>query len=330
MKCCRRIVSILLTAFLLFAVLAPLNAALVNADDALPVITIHEDFTCTGDSSLYTYCGVYSLKADEAHLVFAAGTNAYIVNKTGKTLLVVTPYNKISQYFEVDAPSVLSIGKPDFHQGDDGDSSGAIVVFNAVGAYISGGTYGRRLTGLQYTYGFPNPVQHGVFLNDQPNVGYSLTLINAVVTGTSSSHAQVIMPGADEIGISAVLPAGATFLGWEATPDSIQLANSATASFTMPESEVTIQADIRLPEPVSVSSSAPATSGWSPSYQIRFLDCGGRVISEQWVAEGQPAAVPSGYEYAEEELYWVYRNRTVSPVSCRVSGYEVPDTADRS
>ena len=42
MKCCRRIVSILLTVFLLFAVLAPLNAALVNADDALPVITIHD------------------------------------------------------------------------------------------------------------------------------------------------------------------------------------------------------------------------------------------------------------------------------------------------
>jgi hypothetical protein len=54
------------------------------------------------------------------------------------------------------------------------------------------------------------------------------------------------------------------------------------------------------------------------------------VISDQWVAEGQAAVIPSGYQYGEQELNWVYRNLTVSPVSCKVTGYVVPDTADKN
>lgn len=85
------------------------------------------------------------------------------------------------------------------------------------------------------------------------------------------------------------------------------------------------------PTPASSASAETASSGsgWVQSYEIRFLDCLGRMISDQWVAEGQPASIPEGYTYQEEELSWVYRNLTVSPSSCRYSGYIVPNTADR-
>lgn len=73
-----------------------------------------------------------------------------------------------------------------------------------------------------------------------------------------------------------------------------------------------------------------ASSGWIPSFEIQFLDCNGKVISDQWVGDGQPAAIPDGYTYGEEELNWVYRNLTVSPVGCKVSGFVVPDTADKN
>ena len=88
------------------------------------------------------------------------------------------------------------------------------------------------------------------------------------------------------------------------------------------------------------ANTAPATapapkatavsSGWIPSFEIQFLDCNGKVISDQWVGDGQPAAIPDGYTYGEEELNWVYRNLTVSPVGCKVSGFVVPDTADKN
>jgi hypothetical protein len=76
---------------------------------------------------------------------------------------------------------------------------------------------------------------------------------------------------------------------------------------------------------------APATaaSSWVPSYEVRFLDCSGKLISDQWIAEGQPAEIPQGFTYKEEELSRVYRSLTVSPVSCKYSGYVVPNTADR-
>jgi hypothetical protein len=48
------------------------------------------------------------------------------------------------------------------------------------------------------------------------------------------------------------------------------------------------------------------------------------------VNDGQPAAIPDGYTYGEEELNWVYRNLTVSPIGCKVSGFAVPDTADKN
>jgi len=84
--------------------------------------------------------------------------------------------------------------------------------------------------------------------------------------------------------------------------------------------------------PASVPASTPAastSSGWVPSYEIQLKNCSGKVISDQWVAEGQPVTIPSGYTYGEEELNWVYRNLTVSPTSCKVTGYVVPNTADK-
>lgn len=75
---------------------------------------------------------------------------------------------------------------------------------------------------------------------------------------------------------------------------------------------------------------ADTVSGWNPSYEVQFLDCGGSVISEQWVGLNQAAVPPAGYVYSQPELNWVYRNLTVSPSACPAGGFQIPDTADCS
>lgn len=65
----------------------------------------------------------------------------------------------------------------------------------------------------------------------------------------------------------------------------------------------------------TTQSTSTETSDWTPSYDVILRDPSGAIISEQWVAEGQPAEIPDGYTFDLEELYWVYRNLDVTAVS---------------
>lgn len=77
-------------------------------------------------------------------------------------------------------------------------------------------------------------------------------------------------------------------------------------------------------------TSSTTTSDWVPSYKVILRDPSGNIISEQWVAEGQPATIPSGYTYNLPELNWVYRDVDVTAISgASIKSYTLVNTADK-
>lgn len=179
-------------------------------------------------------------------------------------------------------------------------------------------------------------ISGGIFLQENPSNAKSLTLTNATIDGAGNAASAYVVPGTS---VSITAPqtlSNLPFIKWNVTGGTLQLANTTSVTFAMPTADTAIEAAYKenptptAPATASKTASTAASSGWIPSYEIQFKDCNGQVISDQWVAEGQAAVIPSGYQYGEQELNWVYRNLTVSPISCKAAGYVVPDTADKN
>ena len=175
-------------------------------------------------------------------------------------------------------------------------------------------------------------ISGGIFLIEKLTNAKSLTLTNATIDGSSGAVSANIIAGTS---VSITAPqtlSNLPFSKWNVTGGALQLANTTSVTFAMPAEDTAIEATYKeSPTPTSpATASTAASSDWVPSYEIRFRDCNGKVISDQWIGEGQPAVIPSGYHYDEQELNWVYRNLTVSPISCKAAGYVVPDTADKN
>ena len=202
-------------------------------------------------------------------------------------------------------------------------------------AYVSGGTVhasgAGRFSGNGMVLSSGLQVSGGeVFLTGEKLPDADTTRIAlSIQPGFTPSFSPALSLVGSEAVLEAVRPDGSNV-----TDSSIHTYNFENQDFqtigpaggTMADLAAYLHIGPAVPAPTPASS---AQSGWIPSYQISFLDCSGNIISEQWVAEGQPADIPPDYRYEEEELNWVYRNLTVAPAGCRVSGYIVPDTADR-
>ena len=280
-----------------------------------------------GLSSVYRYQNSGQNSAAEPNIITSISSGSGITKEQG-------PASPVSNSLFITGGNITASGAaPGKEESANSGSASGIGAFGA--AYVSGGSIHAAASGSYLSTGISSAagvqfsggdsVLTGVSYADSDGYQYAVY----VSRGFQAPFSPKISLISGESVLEAKTSAGSTV-----TDTGIAEHQHGDEHFTAIGPADNILTDLAAyahigVAPVPDEAPASSASGWAPSYEIQFKDCSGRVISDQWVAEGQPAAIPSGYAYAEEELNWVYRSLTVSPAGCIVTGYVVPNTADK-